>query len=633
MRRRIWFLFPLISVFFYLSVFANAQKWSGILAPSRATDWSGVGVEGGIPSGSWTQCGSTITAYTGTGATINNAISSCGTNQYVQLGAGTFTISDGIHINRNNVVLRGMGADQTKLIINGNDPGSSCHLFYNAAFRMCGGSGNIGTDSPSHTANWTAGYSQGTSSITLSSTTGLAVGSTLFLDQNDDAADGWPAVGDLFVCATTAGNCASQGGGDNFVRSGRSSTMLTKVTAISGNTVTINPPVSFPNYRSSQSPGAWWGDAAFLSQNAGIEKLSIDFTGGGNVGVELVNCTNCWVKGLRLIFNGGPGSFVFHVLIVNGFHTTIADNYMFGPTAQGNTQYAITPHASGSLLIQNNILHHNVSPLVPNGPFSNSVVAYNFVTGSFYTGPGPILHNSGEMMNLWEGNNTLGFLGDIIHGSHFMDTLFRNHFDGHKNNPTGNVNTAIQLQSHNRFFNVIGNVMGDSYFTTYETDNAANDNAIYDLGWQGNASGGGTPPNDTRVATTLMRWGNYDTVNAAVRFVNAEVPSGITNFSNSVPASQTLPASFYLNARPSSWWGTPWGTPVWPPVGPDVSGGNISGYGGHANEIPARLCYENSAVDATYGAAGVRTFNATSCYTGSSSSPAPPTGLSVFMIH
>src|ERR1039457_350448 len=38
---------------------AFAQQWSGILDPSRAVDWSATspGVVGGIPSGSWTQCG------------------------------------------------------------------------------------------------------------------------------------------------------------------------------------------------------------------------------------------------------------------------------------------------------------------------------------------------------------------------------------------------------------------------------------------------------------------------------------------------------------------------------------------------------------------------------------------------
>jgi len=99
-----------------------AQAWSGVLNSSRAIDWSNAGVIGGIPSVSWTQCGSTIAAYTGSASTINNAIAACGQNHYVQLGAGTFNLSDGIsfwttgNIPPTNVALRGMGADQTHLI-------------------------------------------------------------------------------------------------------------------------------------------------------------------------------------------------------------------------------------------------------------------------------------------------------------------------------------------------------------------------------------------------------------------------------------------------------------------------------------------------------------------------------------
>jgi hypothetical protein len=81
----------------------NGQLWSGIIAPSRATDWTQAGVKGDIPSRTWTQCGATIAAYSGTAATINGAVNhtasgytGCGANTYVQLGAGTFNLSTGI---------------------------------------------------------------------------------------------------------------------------------------------------------------------------------------------------------------------------------------------------------------------------------------------------------------------------------------------------------------------------------------------------------------------------------------------------------------------------------------------------------------------------------------------------------
>src|ERR1035441_10047954 len=119
MKHRLVLLLVLFSISFSIS--AQAQTWSGILDPSRAIDWTQAGVVGGIPSATWTQCGSTIAAGA-SAATINTAISNCtpGTlpanGKYVQLGAGTFNLTQSIHIAKSGVVLRGMGAKQTHLV-------------------------------------------------------------------------------------------------------------------------------------------------------------------------------------------------------------------------------------------------------------------------------------------------------------------------------------------------------------------------------------------------------------------------------------------------------------------------------------------------------------------------------------
>jgi hypothetical protein len=127
-----------------------------------------------------------------------------------------------------------------------------------------------------------------------------------------------------------------------------------------------------------------------------------------------------------------------------------------------------------------------------------------------------------------------------------------------------------------------------------------------------------------------MRWGNWDNVTNGVRWQSSEVPSAIPNYPNTVPPNQNLPASLYLNAQPS-FWNTPWGTPKWPPIGPDVVGGNItnSPTGGHADKIPARLCFEHMSDHPDYPAGTVKLFDANACYiSAGGSAPAPPTGLS-----
>src|SRR6266705_1044556 len=112
-----WVLFCV--ALFCSTGYLYGQLWSGILNPTRAIDWTQAGVQGGIPSATWTQCGSTIAAGA-SAATINTVIQNCTANHFVLLGPGTFNLSSGITFaSKDNVVLRGAGADQTFLIFTG----------------------------------------------------------------------------------------------------------------------------------------------------------------------------------------------------------------------------------------------------------------------------------------------------------------------------------------------------------------------------------------------------------------------------------------------------------------------------------------------------------------------------------
>ena len=188
----------------------HAQLWSGVLSPARATDWTNAGVIGGIPSGSWTQCGSTIAPYGSSGApaspaTINNAITACGSNQYVLLASGDFYLNGAINL-KTNVALRGAGANATKLHFigsfsscNGNG-GAVCFLGTTAFGGYC----NVGQwpcpsghwfTSGEHIANWTAGFAQGSTQITLDSVAGIIPNVTpIVLDQCDTGFMGSPGV-------------------------------------------------------------------------------------------------------------------------------------------------------------------------------------------------------------------------------------------------------------------------------------------------------------------------------------------------------------------------------------------------------------------------------------------------------
>ncbi len=311
MSRRQSLLFSLVSILLFFPTFSHAQLWSGIISPSRAVDWSGAGVVGGIPSGSWTQCGSTIAAGA-SASTINAQLSKCAANQYVLLGAGTFNLS-GVLVVPSNTVLRGSGANSTFLVMSSAATGG-CNGAW-ATISLCGGNSSVNAES--NVCDWTAGYSAGTTVITLSncgsttpaagSLSNLRVGSVLILDQVDEYSD----TGTIWNCAegspptaSGAGVCGSttQGGGARSdgtcvnTECQRSQQQVVVVTNISGSNITISPGLYMPNWRSGQKPQAWFANS--IVTNAGVENLSVDDTASQNRAVGMMNCYNCWVTGL-----------------------------------------------------------------------------------------------------------------------------------------------------------------------------------------------------------------------------------------------------------------------------------------------------------------------------------------------
>jgi len=588
--------------------YLSAQSASGIIAPSRMMNWSHAGVQGGI------QDRTSVCATLSPGASvsqINSAIASCPSGQVVSLKAGTYNLSSGIDFGgHSNVTLRGAGANQTFLVFSGS---IGCRG-PQADVCIAGDSSWVG--GPANSASWSGGYSPGTTQITLSSTNNLTVGNMLILDQANDGSD----TGSVFVC-DTKGVCSTEGPGGGG-RSGRAEEQIVQVVAVSGNTVTISPGLSMPNWRSSQSPGAWWATTDIKFD--GIEDLSMDHSGSNQQsGLVFFNAINCWVKGIRSVDANRN-----HVWIYQSAHTTIEDSYFYGTLNALSQSYGVENYMGSDNLVQNNIFQHVTSPMMNSGPASGDVWAYNYSIDDYYAASSgwmmgaSWLHAAGTNMSLFEGNIGAGFTADAIHGTHNFDTAFRNYWIGWESGKT-NQTVPILLYAGSRYFNIIGNVLGKAgYHTNYEdvAPNGSNYNSsIYGLGWSGNGSTASSVPDDSNVVNTLMRWGNYDVATGSVRWNTSEVPSSIAQYSNPVPSSQSLPASFYLSAKPG-WWGTPWGAPPWPAIGPDVTGG--PGPGGHAYDIPAELCYNNTSKNSS----GILNFSAKGCY---SSAPAPtaPTGL------
>ena len=357
------------------------------------------------------------------------------------------------------------------------------------------------------------------------------------------------------------------------------------------------------------------------------------------------------------------------MLIYSAFDS-IRNNYLYQSQTHAEQSYAVELEQTSGALVENNIFQQLTNPIM-HGNGTGDVIDYNLSLDNQYSGSylqfSDYDHNAGSEMNLWEGNFFQTIWGDEEFGSTFQGTIFRNFMPGWQ---TGKLYSTVPfaLRAYLRGFNVVGNVMGQpGYHTTYQsyatsTSSGVNQSltslSIYSMGWTGSAeTTAGTcslyPVCDPLTWSTLMRWGNYDTVNGATQWNSTEASPGAipyinANFTSSYfnTLSQTLPASLFYNSKPS-WWPS---VKNWPPTGPDVSTGNVgictgtyagalataagqcsggtltTSWASHVTSIPALDCYLTVMGGPPDGTGSILTFDANLCYS-NTSLPAPALGM------
>ena len=564
---------------------AQAQLWSGILDPTRAIDWSAVGVPGGIPTRT-TICATLSSPGAGVDATatIQNALNACATNGVVVLNPGTFRINTFLTIPTTRV-LRGSGNTQTILDFRGN---SFAAIDFGS-----------GTQPGAAVRTITGGATKGSTSITFTGGS-VSTGQLLRIAQNDAGQSYMTAAGDGGFCDFC----------DNGFPAGSDydSAQTVLVTTGGASSATFTPPLAFDF---TSSPLAW--PYSVGCDGAGLESLQLFANNTGYVAmIHMKGVIRSWVKLNETNFADNS-----HLQMYYGLFNEVRDNYFHDGFKHGpggtDTEVRLDYSQSSSLIINNIHFRQHVSIMLERGATAN-VVAYNFSTGNYHTDQNGVLqplwfinhidfHGAHPLMNLIEGNVVGKSEEDSYWGSSSHTTYFRNLFTGFNqtvlpNNARGTLQTgspttqtdaqqAGTLNWAQTFTNNVGNIVGS-------TGLLAQSPSQYMLSPTGTVFGTACWhvgfPNDT--GKTIP--GGFVGLTESTQFKHGlyNCLTGAFTWDTGHP-DHTLPSSFFLSAKPA-WWGS---TLPWPPIGPDITGGTAGGVNGHANKIPAQVCFDNATLD------------------------------------
>lgn len=668
--------------------FGQGAPWTGIIDPSRATNWAagiGASIESSRALCVTTAC-NTVTGGTVTSTSLNAALASAPAHSYVSVPSGSFTVTAGILITNPNVTLRGAGPQLTKIKFTTAGTGSgvtTADVFIaDSSGPLFNGSAAVLPGGANACSGWSGGYSQGSVTLTLTGC-GSAPPANQFiiLDQASDTTDN----SGMFVCNVASCNDEGLLSQDGRAISGNNHAQQEFVQVVSAvslgggsYTVTIGAPgLRLPNWSeggtfTGTQMGAWWPGQIV---GVGLENLTLDHSNASasvNGGEVFYDCNSCWASNVIDILGGQRN----HFWLYQSTNVTIQNSYVFGSFGSLES-YGVEFFEAGTNLIQNNIFDFTGFGIT-NGAGVANVIGYNTFPRSWFAGNNmnwqapPFNHNVYAGDDLYEGNDAPGIEIDNDWGTIPIGTMFRNYLPGHvignnrgaynsannynpwdivtsggndyaatqyiatgttNSNPpshTGvcpgspggwtcwtqifstvgtNENTnAVYLYWGARAWNILGNTLGDaSYDTQYIVSpstglTAQCDTSVYKLGWRATGCAGAT---DSIVQSSVMLWGNCDSVNNACRFVSGESAPGAIPFihAQSTPSTHTLPKSLYLPGQPS-WWS---GTSPFPAVGPDVTGG--AGTLGTAYPNPAQQCYAGGNFTA-----GIMNFDGNVCY-------------------
>ena len=539
MLKRLLFILSFICLLLLPAAQGDVLIPDGRLATNQWMNYCGVQ---GYPRGGVPERTNYVTL--GTTATVQQvqaAINAAPSNSYIQLLSGTYAFAVSLYFNGNDgVELRGdtNSWPPTTIFAPTDNSGSDGYInIYNPYHQSL-------ADAEIHAPDWTAGYTRGTTNITVSSTTGLEVGDIVILDQLNDDVNVATGNGTEGLCGT----CDMDVSGTHVMQ------QHAEVLAINGTTVTITPPIFATNWQSGLSPRMLFQSDQSGGHYNGLRSLWITTTNDAHTHstgwkqVSARTVKDFYVK--DCVIQNSP----FHgIKLTDLLRFTITGTTFTSNTTHNSQCYSIAGFQVGSGLVYDNIFSPYTSGFNTAGGCEGNVSAYNYMTNSQFEANYPPVppiassfgfHGGFAQYILIEGNWVQKIDADNIHGTSGLNTILRNVSSGWQINISNNA-FPIEISSSNHSYNVIGNILGHAgYQDTYEHD------GIGDTGtkpiW---LLVGGWANNDSGVKNTLIRLGNYNTFNGAI------------------PAAETLtnalPNSYWLSAKPD-WFGNL----TWPPYNP-----------------------------------------------------------------
>jgi len=315
---------------------------------------------------------------------------------------------------------------------------------------------------------------------------------------------------------------------------------MVKIKAINGNILTIDPPLNLTLSVDKQPEIL---PVRYVTE-VGIEDLHLHSinagTGANNININ--RAADCWVRRVE-----SDNTQKYHVSVAKSLHLEIRDSYIHDAVTKGDggAGYGVSLSTyTTAVLVENNIFNELRHSMIIQLGVNGSVFGYNYARRN-YSDDGwdkayISIHGHYPYMNLFEGNIVgIACLADYWGASGPGNTLFRNRVIGTDKHKDFGPYRGITIDDYSHKQNIIGNEL-------------------------------------TGAQTAITFDGSTDISQGTSRdlLVHGNNVHGTIAWDAAMPSDHTLPASFYLSAKPAFF-----DDMAWPAMGPDQEL--------NANTIPA----------------------------------------------